>query len=53
MTTATKRPTKRHECRICGRKLAEGSYTYSPATGSRYCGDWKACDKRAKRKVKS
>lgn len=39
-----------HTCARCGRTLRNGDWLYSRHTGNRFCTEWKACDKRARRR---
>ena len=40
----------RHTCALCGRRVTPETSTYSRWTKNRYCLDWKACERRAKRR---
>lgn len=42
-----------HPCGICGKRDRSEAMVYSRFTGSRYCADKAACDRRAKRNKKA
>jgi hypothetical protein len=40
----------RHACALCGKPGKAEAFTYSRWTGNRYCVDYRACERRAKRR---
>lgn len=49
MTTATRTPPV-HRCALCHTRLPAQQWIYSRHTGNRFCLDYRACERRAKRR---